>query len=276
MKKIIIIPLVTVLTVAMLASCKKYTRLLQNVPVDRAAYLKVVHVAPGFTKVFNAPDNFNVVIGAVNGTRMAAAMTYNSVFPSNTLNTNTYAAVPSGSQDIRLVLKGVVNIDSNTVVTIPKNLNPGWYYTLIITDSITTTADFSKIWITDNFVPPASGNYSVRFIHAAMNDTAGKKVDLYSTKQAATIFSNVAPGDVSGFITFPITTTGSTGDTVIIRRAGTSFELDRYPRNATGQPSAISYTNNQRVYTILYKGDATFLSTTLLPKGRSIYVWNNR
>jgi len=276
MKKYIIIPFVTVLAIAILASCKKYTKLLNNVPVDRAAYLKVVHVAPGFTKVFNAPDNFNVVVGGVNGTRIAAAMTYNSVFPSNTLNTNTYAAVPSGSQDIRLVLKGVVNIDSNTVATIPKNLVPGNYYTLIITDSITTTADYSKIWVADNFTAPALGNYSVRFIHAAMNDTAGKKIDVYSTKQVANLFTNVAPGDVSGFFSFPITTAGSTGDTIIIRRAGTMNELDRYPRNATGQPSAISYTNNQRVYTILYKGDATFVSTTALPKGRSIYVWNNR
>jgi hypothetical protein len=215
------------------------------------------------------PDNFNIIVGGVNGQRLAAAFTYNSAFPANTLNIDTYAAVPSGSQDIRLVLKGVVNIDSITVTTIPRNLDPGNFYTLIITDSITTTADYSKIWTRDVFPTPAAGTFLVRFIHAVMNDTAGKKVDVYSTKQAATIFSGVSPGTVTDFISLPY----ATGDTVIVRRAGTTFELDRFPRNATLQPVPVAYTNNQRAYTILYKGNAVSTAGT---KGRSIIVFNNK
>ena len=262
MKKYLILTFVTVLVVVLLDSCKKYTQQLQNVSVDRTAYLKVIHAAPGFTKVFNAPDNFNIVVGAINGTRMAAGFTYNSAFPANTINTNTYAAVPSGSQDIRLVLKGVVNIDSLTVATFPKNLVPGNYYTLIITDSITTTADFSKIWIADGFTPPATGNYLLRFIHAVMNDTAGKKVDVYSFKTASNVFSNVSPGDVSGFTTQNIPTSS---DTLSIRRAGTTNELARL--------NGVGYTNNQRVYTLVYRGDGTLTTGT---KARGAFVYTNR
>jgi hypothetical protein len=263
MKKYIIIPVVAaVLVIALFNSCKKYDKLLKNVLPANAAYLKVIHAAPGFTQVFNAPDNFNVLVGGINGQRIAAAFTYNSAFPANTINTDTYAAVPSGSQDIRLALKGVANIDSIPVAIIPKNLSAGSYYTLVITDSITTTSDFSKIWVADNFTTPASGSYGLRFIHAVMNDTAGKNVDVYSFRTASNIFSNITPGTAT-----PFTTQTVTGilDTLSIRRAGTTFELARL--------NGVNYTNNQRVYTLVYRGDGRLTSGT---KARGAFVYNNR
>ena len=272
MKRNITIPVIIIFVLMNFYSCTKDTfhRILTN-PTTYTSYIKVVHAAPAFTQVFNMPDNFNVVVGGVNGLRVAAAFTYNSAFPANTLNTDTYAAVPSGSQDIRLVLKGVVNIDSSvTAAIIPKNLDPGNFYTLIITDSI-SSSNYSAIWTQDVFPTPAAGTYSIRFIHAVMNDTAGKKVDVYSTKQAATIFTNVSPGAVTGFSSLPYVT----GDTIIVRRAGTAFELDRFPRSTAQVPAQVpvAYTNNQRVYTILYKGNAVSTAGT---KGRSIIVFNNR
>lgn len=273
MKKYLSILFISVLAVFFYTSCKKDRTHLQGIATTNSAYLKVVHAAPGFRAVFNMPDSFNIMVGdqrlfAANptsnttpATAPATPFTYNSAFPSNT--TNTYAAVPAGSQGIRLVVRGSVNFDSITIATIPKNLVPGNYYTLIITDSITTVPDLSKIWIADAFTLPSQGNYMLRFVHAVMNDTAGKKVDVYSFRNGANIFSNVSPGDVSGFATFPIP--ASVTDSFSVRRAGTTFELARL--------NTVSITNNSRIYTLLYRGNGTLTSGT---KARGLVVYTNR
>ena len=260
------------------SSCKKDRTKLQGVQPTNSAFLKVIHAAPGFRKVFNVADSLNIIVGAINGQRLFAAtpnsatsaltapappFTYNSAFPTNTTNLNTYAAVPSGGQDIRLILRGSVNFDSVTIATIPKNLSPGMYYTLVITDSITTTSDYSKIWIQDNFTNPDAGKYSIRCINAVMNDTAGKKIDVYSFRSGANIFSNMSPGDVSAFNSLVIPSVFT--DTFSVRRAGTTFELARL--------NTVSITNNSRVYTLLYRGDGTLTSGT---KARGIIVYNNK
>ena len=264
MKKNITIPVLSALTLLMFISCKKYTRQLQNVELESKAYLKVIHAAPGFTQVFNAPDNFNVLVGGVGGQRIAASMTYNSAFPSNTINTNTYAAVPSGAQDIRLVAKGVINIDSVTIAAFPKNLEAGAYYTLVVTDSITTTPNAQKIWSEDAVSWPNSGVYSLRFIHSVMNDTAGKTVDVYSARKGGNVFSNVSPGTVLNFAEQPYS---NFADTLIIRRSGvTTWDLARI--------NGVSF-RDRRVYTVLYKGNTTITATSNA-RVRSVVVYNNR
>ncbi len=261
MKKYISLAVILVFVFALFYSCKKDT---SHIGVNSnlyQSYLKVIHAAPGFAQVFNAPDNFNVIVGGINGQRLASAFTYGSAFPANTFNLDTYAAVPSGSQDIRLVLKGVVNIDSITVATIPQNLAPGNYYTLVITDSITTTSNYSKIFTQDIFAVPTSGTYFLRFIDAVMNDTTGKTVDVYSFRAGTTIFKNISPGTVTSFNS---TVFNSIPDSFSIRRSGTTFELARL--------NTVSFTNNQRVYTLIYRGNGTLTSGT---KARGAFVYNN-
>jgi hypothetical protein len=273
MKKYLSILACAVLLTILISSCKKDKTHLQGMPPTTSAFLKVVHAAPGFRSVFNMPDSINIFIGGQRifganptsnttpATVPATPFTYNSAFPSNT--TNTYAAVPTGSQDIRLVARGSVNIDSVTIAIIPKSLNPGWYYTLVITDSIATTPDYSKIWAVDNFIAPEQGKYLIRCINAVMNDTAGKKIDVYSFRNGANIFTNMSPGDVSGFSTFNIP--ASAADSFSVRRAGTTFELARL--------NTVSITNNSRIYTLLYRGDGRLTSGT---RARGIVVYTNR
>jgi hypothetical protein len=263
MKKNIILIFTTALSIFIFCGCVKYTRNYQTAEIDNKAFLKVIHVAPGFTQVFNSPDNFNVLVGGIGGQRIAASMTYNSAFPVNTTNVDTYAAVPSGAQDIRLVMKGVVNIDSATIAAFPKNLVAGNYYTLVITDSITSPPAASKIFSEDAVFWPVSGIYSLRFIHAVMNDTAGKTVDVYSARKAGNVFTGVAPGTV---LNFADQTYSNVPDTIIIRRAGTTQELAR--------ANGVSF-SNRRVYTILYKGNTTITASTNV-RARSVVVYNNR
>jgi hypothetical protein len=264
MKKNIIILLIPVVSLFIFGGCVKYTRNLQTAEIESKAFLKVIHAAPGFTQVFNSPDNFNVLVGGIGSQRIAAAMTYNSAFPVNTTNVDTYAAVPSGAQDIRLVMKGTVNIDSATIAAFPKNLEAGKYYTLVITDSLTTPPAASKIFSEDNFSWPNTGVYSLRFIHAVMNDTTGKSVDVYSARKGGNVFTNVAPGTV---LNFADQTHSNVPDTLIIRRSGvTAWDLARI--------NGITF-SNRRVYTVLYKGNTTITASTNA-RARSVVVYNNR
>lgn len=265
MKKNIITPLVCLAILFLFGGCVKYTKGLQNVELESKAFLKVIHVAPGFTQVFNAPDNFNVLVGALGGTRIAASMTYNSAFPVNTINTDTYAAVPAGAQDIRLVARGTVNIDSVTIAAFPKNLEAGKFYTLVITDSITTAPAATKIFSNDAVFWPNSGVYSLRFIHAVMNDTVGKTVDVYSARKGGNVFTNVAPGTV---LNFADQTWSNLADTIIIRRSGVT------PVQELARINGVSFTN-RRVYTILYKGNTTITASTNV-RARSVVIFNNK
>jgi hypothetical protein len=250
--------IVTVLMI--ITACEKDFTKFTNEPlfIGDQAFLRVMHVSPNFRAVQNKPDSFNVYVGAskVNG----SLFTYNGAFPAAAINANTYAAVPSGSQAIRLSLQGVNNIDSVTIMQLDKNLEAGKYYTFFITDSLKAQQD--RIWVNDiNFIPTDTTQYKVRFAHMILNDSAGKKVDVYSFRQAANIFSNISPGTVTDYASIA---TPTTIDTISIRRSGTGFELARI--------NGVSYVKT-RLYTILFKGSPGLASGT---KPRSVIVYNNR
>ena len=224
------------------------------------AFLRVMHVSPNFRAIQNYPDSFNIYVGKdkINGT----IFTYNSAFPAASMNVNTYASVPSGAQQIRLSLQGVNTIDSLTIISLQKVLGAGKYYTLFITDSLNSQQDSTKIWKNDvNFLPTDTSQYKIRFAHMILNDTAGKKVDVYSFRQGANIFSGISPGTITDYTAI---TAPSVFDTISIRRAGTTQELAKISNNVLYGKS--------RLYTILYRGTSGTAGTK--PRGGLIY--NNR
>jgi uncharacterized protein DUF4397 len=225
------------------------------------AYLRIMHVSPNFRKVQNQPDSFNVFVGTtkING----SLFTYNSSFPAAGINVNTYAAVPSGSQQIRLSLQGKSTIDSLTIMTLTKTLEAGKYYTFFITDSLSAQQNPTKIWVEDaNFLSDDTTQYRIRFAHTVLNDTAGKNVDVYSYRKAGNIFSNISPGTVTDFISLPSPTTL---DTISIRRPGTGFELAKI--------NALSIVKG-RSYTVIYKGSPGTTGSNV--RARSVIVINNK
>jgi hypothetical protein len=285
-----------------IVSCKKSDKYeATRLPIDNNAYLRVVHVASNFATSLGVADNFHVYINntKINGASLVyATSTTNMIdsangttvrgtypttvtaFPVQALNTNTYAAVLAGNVNIRFSIPGKNLVDSVTFVSLPVQLGRASYYTLFITDSIRNGQTPAKILTQDFITKPDTAMYAVRFAHMVLNDTAGKNVDVYSTKQASTIFANVSPGAVTNFSSFKINPTiPSIPDTIIIRRAGTLNELTRYPpKYAAGFPitssiGPVSYPNSQRAYTIIYKGNA---STITGAKARSLIWINNR
>jgi hypothetical protein len=233
------------------------------------SYVRLVHAAPNFRAVLSNPsatppltvkDSFNVYAGSakLNNT----IMTYGSIFPS----TNLYIGLPATNQVFRFVNPGVLNVDSLTVHSFVKSLDKGQRYSLIITDSIKSANENMQMFIRDNFVQPVPSQFGIRFVHAVVNDTAGKTVDLYSAKLKGNMFTNVKIGSATSFQYYNVT--GMTTDTLIVRRNGvTTWELARIP--VTG--GAAQTYSNQRVYTYVYRGDTRATGT----KGKALISYQN-
>lgn len=242
MKKLIYTGIAIVALAAAIASCRKEFTI-TAVPVDlsNSAYLKVVHASPRFRQQFGLPDTINVFVAGqkING----AALTFGTTFPAGT---NTYVAVPSGTQQIRLSVHGTTNPDSIQVTSLQKTFDVGQYYTFIITDSIASPRDSSQIFVRDAQPERVNPGYmSVRFVHAVFNDTAGSNVDIFSARRNGIIFPNVRPGTVTNFTT--LSQYPGVADTLIVKRTGTNFELARL--------NAVSF-GSQRIYTLTYRGNA--------------------
>ncbi|MCP9751416.1 DUF4397 domain-containing protein [Ferruginibacter sp. HRS2-29] len=254
MKKIISIITISALTVAVFSSCKKDHDHQQDfVTTLDPAYIKVVHIAPNFRQVFNTADSFNVYL---NDNKLSGPLlTFNGGFPALTSNINTYAEVRQGTY--RVSLKSSVN--GNTILFLPRTLLEREKYSFLITDSVDRDNAYSSIWLKDEFTIPDTSKISLRFVHAVMNDTVGKAVDVYSKRYNANIFSGIAKKGATAFVEFPYTTQS---DTLTVRRAGTL--------NALAVFNTASF-SRKRVYTIVYKGSTTATST----KGKNILIYNN-
>ncbi len=257
MKKNNSIILMATCIAGLLSSCsRELDHVAPTAGTDGLAFIKIAQFSPSFRQVLNGRDSFNVY---VNGTKLNGTfLTYGSYFPSTT---NLYAAVPAGPQSIKITVNGITTPDSMTLATVTKTLTGGSYYSFIMTDSLLNANESKQIFVTDNFVRTDTTHYTVRFVHAILNDTVGKNIDVYSPRLGANMFSNVSPGTVSAFVTEPYTLLT---DTLIVRRAGGTFELARLP--------AVVFAR-ERAYTLVYKGQPGATTGT---KPRSLGIYNNQ
>lgn len=252
------------LILAGLYSCKRdYTLKAAYQPLNGTAFIHVMDVSPNFRNIFGRPDSFNVLVNnnKVSGYAPGGAisLTYNSMFPATNSNFG-YVAVPYGLREIELGL-GYLNPDSVTIFKTTKFLQQNQYYSLFITDSLTSPNDASQIFVQDVFTQPNPGYYNLRFVHAVWNDTTGKNVDVWSSRSNRNIFSNVKPGTVTAFSQFA--SNPQLNDTLIVRRTGN-------PGIVLATLNNVSFTN-QRTYTLVYKGDAN-LTTGTKARGLTTYV----
>ena len=268
MKKInIVFGLIALAVVTGFFSCKRDNPLKDpaNVPSSNSAFLSIIDVSPNLGTVLGAKaDTFNVLINGVKVTGYTAGtspvMTFSGIYPLAG-NNNGYAAIPSGAETIEFA-RGVNQLDSTVLATFHKTLQPNTYYSFIITDSVNSNRDSSRIFIKDSMTQVTSGFYNLRFVNAAMNDTAG--VDIWSTRNNKVIFSNVKPGGIVNFSSFA--SNWALSDTLFARRAGTAIGLDTLN-------SQTLY--NLRSYTLVYKGNAlSNLKTD--PKRRHLIVYVNQ
>lgn len=261
MKKYISLLTIVAFTTVLISSCNEKTDILGTFTnTEGLAFVKIIHAAPAFRQVTNTwRDSFNVYANGlkVNGT----FLTYNSSFPG----TNPYYAVPAGPQSIRIALQGsALNPDSVTLASFNKTLEAGSYYSFIVTDSLLKGNEATQMFVKDVFSLTDNDHFTLRFVHALLNDTAGKRVDIFSTLYNKNIFSDIAPGTVTAFLPFDYTVPT---ETLIVRRAGTLFELARLTGASFGRAKA---------YTIVYRGQpATIFNATTAVRGRNLIQYSH-
>ena len=237
-------------------SCKR-DMALKNPEISPAgtALVKIIDVSPNLTSVLGLPagtlaDTFNVLFNGVKITGYtpgtAAAVSYNNTYPfSGTYN--GYASVPAGDVEIKFT-KGLNTLDSVVLCTFHKTLTAGQYYSLIITDSIKSARDSSKMFIQDAFAPLTAGFIGLRFVNAAWNDTSS--VDIWSCRNNKPIFTKVTPGTITAF---NILGRPYLNDTFYVRRWATTKGLDTLV--------SVSF-SDARSYTLVYKGNALLGDTS--------------
>lgn len=235
------IPVLTVIAVCAAAvfSCKR------DFPVAAAttgtgsnAFIQIIQASPNFRAIFKVPDSLNVYLGSVRVN--AGFLQYGTAYPT----TGTYAAVQPGAQEIRITENTAIDPDS-TVLSFTRTLVAGNYYTLVITDSIKSTRDSSKIWLQDNYPKPGAGPgyFYLRLMHAVMDGIADT-IDLYSPRRNQVLFSKVRVDSTTPFTAFPMILNSQ--DTLYVRKTGTGTILAK----------ALTLTfGDQQFFTAYYIGD---------------------
>ena len=256
MKKYITSIILLTCTIGLIWSCsKKIENIGLVTPTDGYAFIKFGQYSPNFRSIVNGRDSFNIYVNEkkING----AFLTFNSIFPGTS---NLYAAVPVGTQTIRMTVNGVNTPDSASLFAFSKNLVAGKYYSLFVTDSLTSLNESKQMFLTDNFERKDTLHYSIRLVHTIFNDLGGN-IDIYSNRLAANMFTNISPGTATSYTTQPYTLAL---DTLILRRAGTLTELARFNGAVLAR---------ERAYTLVYKGNATVTTGT---KARALSLFFNQ
>lgn len=249
-------------------SCKRdYTLKSPYTTTGGKSYLRIVDAAPNFRNIFNFPDTFNVLVNGIKvtaytpGPGATVLMTYGSIYPTVSSGYG-YVAVDPGPATLKLFV-GTLIPDSVKIASFVKNFAPDKYYTFMITDSVNSTKDSSQIFVQDIYPAVPSGYYNLRFIHAVLNDTAGKTIDIWPTRANRYIYTNVKPGMVTSFSQWAYNPIFS--DTLYVRRSGN-------PLIALDTLNSVSF-SNQRTYTLYYRGDGNSnLSTNIKKRRLATYV----
>jgi len=251
-----------VLFVGLVACNKDTTYVADPVTLSSSAYIKFLHVSPSLATITGQADNVTLLnldlksntYSKITGTPLA----YERYLPTTT---NSYAAMTAGLNTIKFSLSAVNQKDSLELFLKKVQADAGKYYSFIITDSVKSESLSKAMFLQDDILTLGSSQIGMRFVHAIWNDTAAKNVDIFSVRNNATIFSGRSAGSASSFAPLNYFTTN---DTLIVRRAGTTFAL--------ASLNGVCFTPG-RNYTLVYKGNGAV--TTATAKPRSLFVYGH-
>ncbi|HEY2722437.1 MAG TPA: DUF4397 domain-containing protein [Chitinophagaceae bacterium] len=223
MKKLILI--LSIIGVSLFSCTKDYNHreAPYNSNLSGSAFLKVIDATVGSSKNYVYADATPLT---------GATISNGSAFPAN----GTYSAIAPGSRTIMIKDTSAASIQK--VISASGNFNAGSYYSIFTYD---TSANANYILLQDTLVTPNDGSARLRFANLIFSSAPVSNVDVYSAKQQQNVFSNVAIGQVTGFIPFPSATT----DTLFVRSTGTTDNLAQINAFAPG---------SQRSYTIVFAG----------------------
>jgi hypothetical protein len=249
-----------VLVIGLVACNKDITYVAEPVSSSSSAYIKFLHLSPSLATITGQADNVTLLnldlksntYSKITGTPLA----YERYFPTTT---NAYAAITAGQQTIKFSLAAVSQKDSLELFLKKVQVDAGKYYSFIITDSVKSESLSKAMFLQDDILTLGSSQIGMRFVHAIWNDTAAKNVDIFSVRNNATIFSGRSAGSASTFTPLNYFTTN---DTLIVRRAGTTFAL--------ASLNGVGFTPG-RNYTLVYKGNGAVTTATAKPRSLLVY-----
>lgn len=225
------------------------------------SYLKVVHASSNFATIFGVPDAFNVI---VNGTKINSPfLSYagTSIFPLVGSGYG-YVSIPSGAVQIKLSTNGTLTGDSIAFKIYSKTVNPGQFYTFLLTDSALTGNAKKEMFIRDSTPVALPGYYNLRFINAVGSDSATistgtTTVDVWSYSRNALLWQKIGVDSATAFQL--LGTNVSVVDTLYVTRTPASGTPPLSGRVVLAKLALAPLSRN---YTIYYKGDGTQTSGT--------------
>jgi Domain of unknown function (DUF4397) len=214
------------LSFLLLNACKKNdsTKPGEIFNTGQSAYLKVYNATLSSARNYLYVDN-NLYTGSLIG--------YGGTFPAST----TYATVPTGTKSVSF--KDTMTGTFQAPIGFSKNFEAGKYYSLITYD---TVGSIKYLVTEDNLTQPTDTSSRLRFANLSFSTVPVPNIDIYSQRLNKNIFTDVAPGTVTGFINHLSRTPG---DTLYPRATGTTANLT----------TALIFTpGQQRSYTIIFRG----------------------
>jgi Domain of unknown function (DUF4397) len=207
-------------------SCERTTELLdenirfQYSDTSANASVKFINAFPSLTPALTANAGPSVVIfmdgKKLNGTTSAAAnaFIYNSTFPVNT----SYSLLPALNHTFHFIMNrytaGVfAPASGDTVFRAASTLAAGKKYSFFLVDTVQNPGVLIK---EDNWTVPQQDKYQVRYANLVANPN--ERVDVFSIRQNANIFTNVGYKEIANYVELPVP---AIADSLIIRFAGT-------------------------------------------------------
>ena len=235
MKQNIIVSLATAgLMILGFAACEKDMSLFHTEQQDLSnkAMVKVYSSTLGATRNYVYFDNLPVT---------GAGIAYGNLFPS----VSFYAAIRPGNLNVEI--RDTLLTTTQNAIRFSSNFQAGKYYTIFTYDTLNAA---KQVTVEDKIVVPNDTTARIRFANMIYSRTAVPAVDIYSIKQKANIFTNVAVSRVTDFIPFA----SDIADTLYVRATGTTVDLT--------QLNAI-VPREKRSYTVVFRGVYQLTTGTL-------------
>ena len=236
-----------IVILCILFSCKRDNSfLLKTSDPGGSAYVKV------FIGAVNANRNY---VYADNNPWTGAPLVLGTTFPGNV----SYAAITPGTHSI--LIKDTLPTATQVPLTFSSTFDAGKYYTIFTYDTLNNV---KYLVVTDNIVIPDDTTARVRFANLIFSSVAIPNVDVFSKNLNQNVFTNIAPAQVTDFLSFP----SKNNDSLFVRATGTATQL-----------AVLSFTPDvKRSYTLVFKGryqTSTGTATTSNPL-RSLTFYTNR
>ncbi len=210
---------------------------LESTSFNNSSFVQVYNAALGSSR------NYVYVDGApING----AALAYGGSLPAST---PANFAIVSGLK--AFLIRDTLAATTQPALSLAINLNPATNYTLFMYDTVNSVKN--KL-VVNNIIVPADTTSRIRFANFAYSPFPITAVDVFSTRLATNIFTNVNVTDVTGYIAYD----SRRSDTLYLRPTGTATNI----LNNNGTVAAPNYQPLQiiiapvrkRSYTVVLRG----------------------